>query len=52
MKINVKLGGHNSYLRDQLFFISEEPTMVVGGDVSHPGFGQSDMPSLAALVGM
>jgi hypothetical protein len=52
LKINVKLGGMNSYLStSQLPFISEKPTIVLGADVTHPAMGSSTSPSIAALVG-
>lgn len=51
LKINVKLGGVNSSLGRQLKFIVERPTMVFGADVTHPGVGEADKPSVAALVG-
>ncbi|KAI9203830.1 Piwi domain-containing protein [Polychytrium aggregatum] len=52
LKINVKLGGMNSYLSNtQLPFISERPTIVFGADVTHPAPGSSSTQSIAALVG-
>lgn len=51
LKINVKLGGVNSSLGRQLKFICERPTMVFGADVTHPGIGEADKPSIAAVVG-
>ncbi|KAJ3021117.1 hypothetical protein HKX48_009212 [Thoreauomyces humboldtii] len=59
LKINVKLGGFNSFLAGktatqgpQLPFISEAPTLVIGADVTHPGPGEGNSrPSIAALVG-
>jgi hypothetical protein len=37
LKINVKLGGMNSFIDPaQILFISETPTIVIGADVSHP----------------
>lgn len=51
LKINVKLGGVNSSLGRQLKFIVERPTMVFGADVTHPGIGEADKPSIAAVVG-
>lgn len=50
LKINVKLGGVNSSLGRQLGFITEKPTIVFGADVTHPGIGESDRPSVAAVV--
>lgn len=51
LKINVKLGGINSSLGRQMPFIVDSPTMVFGADVTHPGIGESDKPSIAAVVG-
>ncbi|KAJ3178507.1 hypothetical protein HDU87_003581 [Geranomyces variabilis] len=51
LKINVKLGGFNSF-SPQLPFISELPTLVIGMDVTHPGPGEGNSrPSIAAMVG-
>ncbi len=50
LKINVKLGGVNSSLGRQLGFITERPTIVFGADVTHPGIGEGDKPSIAAVV--
>lgn len=50
LKINVKLGGVNSSLGRQLGFITERPTIVFGADVTHPGIGEADKPSVAAVV--
>ena len=50
LKINVKCGGVNSNLGKQMHFISEEPTMVLGADVTHPGIGDKEKPSIAAVV--
>ncbi|KAJ3287814.1 argonaute 1 [Borealophlyctis nickersoniae] len=52
LKINVKLGGMNSYLSNtQLPFVSERPTIVFGADVTHPAPGSASNQSIAALVG-
>lgn len=50
LKINLKLGGVNLVLGSQLGFIAQRPTMVLGADVTHPGIGESDRPSIAAVV--
>lgn len=50
LKINLKLGGTNLHLGNQLAFIRERPTIVFGADVTHPGIGESDKPSIAAVV--
>lgn len=51
LKMNVKLGGANSYLNTrEVPFISERPTIVMGADVTHPSPGDNTRPSIAALV--
>lgn len=51
-KINLKLGGTNHTLDSrQLGILSEDKTMVVGIDVTHPSPGSSsDAPSVASMV--
>lgn len=40
LKINVKLGGMNSFISpSQVPFITDRPTILMGADVSHPGPG-------------
>ncbi|TPX63435.1 hypothetical protein SpCBS45565_g06614 [Spizellomyces sp. 'palustris'] len=53
LKMNVKLGGFNSFLsHKQLNFISETETIVIGADITHPGPGEGESrPSIAAMVG-
>jgi len=52
LKMNVKLGGVNSYLGDQLKFVTEKPTMVLGADVTHPPpGGDPNRSSIVSLVG-
>ncbi|KAL0887396.1 hypothetical protein Bca101_011379 [Brassica carinata] len=56
LKINAKLGGLNSLLameRSQAMMplVTQVPTFIVGMDVSHGSPGQSDIPSIAAVVG-
>ncbi|KAF9579893.1 Eukaryotic translation initiation factor 2C, partial [Lunasporangiospora selenospora] len=51
LKINMKLGGTNSTLgRNQVPFIEEKPTMIIGADVTHPAPGETGKPSIAAVV--
>ncbi|GER39342.1 argonaute family protein [Striga asiatica] len=54
LKINAKLGGLNSMLAGELSpsipVISKSPTLILGMDVSHGSPGQSDIPSIAAVV--
>jgi len=52
LKMNVKLGGINSYLGDQLKFVTEKPTIVFGADVTHPPpGGDPNRSSIVSLVG-
>ncbi|XP_015873346.2 protein argonaute 4 [Ziziphus jujuba] len=54
LKINAKLGGLNSMLAVELApsmpMVSKVPTIILGMDVSHGSPGQSDIPSIAAVV--
>ncbi|XP_077215045.1 protein argonaute 16-like [Tasmannia lanceolata] len=55
LKINSKLGGTNSLLAVEhspcIPLLNKTPTMILGMDVSHGSPGQSDIPSVAAVVG-
>lgn len=55
LKINSKLGGINSLLAIEhsghIPLINDTPTLILGMDVSHGSPGQSDSPSIAAVVG-
>ncbi|XP_057954580.1 protein argonaute 16 isoform X2 [Malania oleifera] len=55
LKINSKLGGINSLLAIErptcIPLMKDTPTMILGMDVSHGSPGQSDIPSIAAVVG-
>ncbi|KAG8045203.1 hypothetical protein GUJ93_ZPchr0008g12421 [Zizania palustris] len=54
LKINAKLGGLNSLLQVEtspsIPLVSKVPTIILGMDVSHGSPGQSDVPSIAAVV--
>ncbi|KAJ0083479.1 hypothetical protein Patl1_30201 [Pistacia atlantica] len=54
LKINAKLGGLNSMLAVEhspsIPIVSKAPTIILGMDVSHGSPGQSDIPSIAAVV--
>ncbi|CAB4437396.1 unnamed protein product [Rhizophagus irregularis] len=50
LKLNVKLGGMNSFLiPEHIHFVTERPTILIGADVSHPAPGDNQSPSFAAL---
>ncbi|KAJ1967764.1 hypothetical protein IWQ62_001650 [Dispira parvispora] len=53
LKVNVKLGGANGLLRNSTLEALDRraPAMVVGADISHPGPGNDEQPSIAAVVG-
>ncbi|KAI8354349.1 Piwi domain-containing protein [Mortierella sp. GBAus27b] len=52
LKMNVKLGGMNSHLANNMVpFLTSKPTILLGADVSHPAPGDDVRPSIAALVG-
>ncbi|KAF9896641.1 argonaute 1, partial [Lobosporangium transversale] len=52
LKMNVKLGGMNSFLSPQQTpFLAQKPTILFGADVSHPRPGDTTRPSIASLVG-
>ncbi|KAJ0266517.1 Argonaute [Hirschfeldia incana] len=55
LKINAKLGGLNSLLAMErsraMPLVTQVPTFIVGMDVSHGSPSQSDVPSIAAVVG-
>src|SRR5690606_27209175 len=47
LKINAKLGGINSQLQQHMMpFLTSKPTILLGGDVSHPHPGKGVIPSL------
>ncbi|GJJ79067.1 eukaryotic translation initiation factor 2C [Entomortierella parvispora] len=51
LKMNVKLGGVNSRLAvGSLPFLEEKVTIIFGADVTHPGPGEIDRPSVACLT--
>ncbi|XP_073158213.1 protein argonaute 4-like [Henckelia pumila] len=54
LKINAKLGGLNTSLAGEISsslpVVSKIPTLILGMDVSHGSPGQSDIPSIAAVV--
>jgi eukaryotic translation initiation factor 2C len=51
LKINVKLGGINGVVSDSaLDTMKRTPTMFLGADVTHPGPGVHNRPSVASLT--
>ncbi|KAL4105443.1 hypothetical protein PRIC1_003507 [Phytophthora ramorum] len=50
LKMNMKLSGKNSILRDPLPLVSSCPTIVIGADVEHPRSGMGSRPSIASVV--
>lgn len=50
MKINMKLNGKNSILREPLPLVSSAPTIIIGADVEHPRSGIGFRPSIASVV--
>lgn len=50
MKINMKLGGKNSILRDALPLVTATPSIIIGASISHPRSGMGSRPSIASVV--
>lgn len=50
LKINMKLSGKNSILRDHLPLVTSTPTIVIGANISHPRSGMGSRPSIASVV--
>ena len=50
LKVNAKLGGSNAFV-EGLPWVGEAPTIVFGADVTHPTPGDTNKPSICALVG-
>lgn len=53
LKVNLKMGGINHRLREDVTIVKQHPTMVVGYDVTHPtnlSGNTSGLPSLVGLV--
>merc|ERR1712168_1473696 len=52
LKVNAKLNGVNNVVKNKTDDgIMKEPTLILGGDVTHPNPGEHIKPSVAALVG-
>lgn len=53
LKINVKVGGRNTFLVDALSssipLFRDKPTIIFGADVTHPHPGEDSSPSIAAV---
>ncbi|KAJ8126654.1 hypothetical protein O1611_g6984 [Lasiodiplodia mahajangana] len=52
LKINLKMGGINHKLRDDVTIVKQQPTMIVGYDVTHPTNLSGNMEGIPSLVGM
>jgi hypothetical protein len=51
LKVNVKLGGINSFINpSQILFITQRPTIIMGASVSYPAPGYAGQPSIAAAT--
>ncbi|EXX54101.1 hypothetical protein RirG_237720 [Rhizophagus irregularis DAOM 197198w] len=52
LKMNVKLGGENSFLiPEHIQFLADEPTILMGADINYPSSGYNESPYYAALCG-
>ncbi|KAI0289730.1 argonaute-like protein [Russula brevipes] len=54
LKVNMKLGGTNVVPEPQnIFFLTDpaNPTMVMGGDITHPPSGTRGRPSFSSITG-
>jgi hypothetical protein len=50
LKVNMKLGGMNLFLSSpQIPFITSRSTIFMGADVTHPGPGDTNRPSITVL---
>ncbi|KAI1118279.1 ribonuclease H-like domain-containing protein [Nemania sp. NC0429] len=52
LKVNLKMGGTNHKLRDDIAVLKQGPCMVVGYDVTHPTNLPRDTAGLPSIVGM
>lgn len=52
LKINLKMGGVNHKLREDISILKKGPTMIVGYDVTHPTNLPRDTEGLPSIVGM
>ncbi|KAL6894480.1 hypothetical protein ACP4OV_008578 [Aristida adscensionis] len=54
LKINVKVGGRNTCLKDAVDktipLVTDKPTVIFGADVTHPAAGEDASPSISAVV--
>lgn len=50
LKINMKLSGKNSILREHLPFVTSTPSIIIGANISHPRSGMGSRPSIASVV--
>ncbi|OZJ02548.1 hypothetical protein BZG36_04506 [Bifiguratus adelaidae] len=50
LKVNLKLGGTNSYIEDNdMPFLADGKSILFGADVTHPAPGDTTKPSIAAV---
>lgn len=52
LKINLKMGGINHKLKDDVTIVKQHPTMIVGYDVTHPTNLAGNLEGVPSLVGM
>ncbi|KAI0408285.1 Piwi-domain-containing protein [Xylaria palmicola] len=52
LKVNLKMGGVNHKLKDDVTVVKDRPTMIVGYDVTHPTNLAGNVQGLPSLVGM
>ncbi|KAI0236467.1 hypothetical protein L0F63_003111, partial [Massospora cicadina] len=52
LKMNAKLGGINAAIHpNELGDLKSPPTLIIGADLSHPGPGFDESPSITAAIG-
>ncbi|XP_066920100.1 protein argonaute-2-like [Clytia hemisphaerica] len=56
LKVNAKMGGINNSISNnnkvtRPIRVFKEPVLFLGADVTHPGIGDKESPSIAAIVG-
>ncbi|KAF9973718.1 eukaryotic translation initiation factor 2C, 2 [Actinomortierella ambigua] len=51
LKVNAKLGGTNAVIPNDMMVRLDQPTIILGADVTHPAPGETNKPSIATVVG-